>query len=505
MAYPTFDRGAATVLGQALRRAGYSESAVSDMLGDDAWGNEADELAVHERRLAPTPLGTVVRALFLQLPVDAAQLARALGGGALEALRALGFIDAGASVRPRARILPVGELLVASDDHPPGEGEVPQDYVAAYTPTSRLCDCLTPRRRGEHALDVGSGSGVQAVLAARHARHVVATDVNQRALTFTELNAALNGFANVETRRGSLFDAVAGEQFDVITCNAPYVISPENRWAYRDSGLRGDEITRRVLESAAAHLAADGFATVIGSWLGTDEEAADERPYEWAKALPECDTWILSVWESDPLEHAASWNREHANDSGRFPAALDSWTGYLAELGAGWVSEGAILLHRRAGRRQPARIDGIDEDALEEAGDQVRRAFEARARLAALRSADDLLDERVALAMRVALERELDPRSRRDAARVQLVGGTSSTIETTADALGIVERLDGTATLRRLLRGATADSRRRAVHLCRELLELGAARFATTAARESARAARTRARAAARNRPRSAR
>ena len=477
MAFPNLDTGAASVLGSALRRVGYTEQRISDMVGDDAWSNESDDVAVAARRVAPTRLGTVVRALFLQLPVGRDELAGALGARAVSALDALQLIEPGETVRPRARILPVGELLVVSDDHPPREHDVPRDYVAAYTPTSRICDSLTPRVRGGRALDVGTGSGVQAILAARHAKNVVATDINPRALAFTQLNAALNDLRNVETRQGSLFDAVAGERFDLITCNAPYVVSPENRFEYRDSGLRGDEVTRLVVESAATHLAEGGYATVLGSWLGADEENADERPYAWAQTLPQCDTWILSVWESSPLEHAASWNREHADEAGRFEEALATWTAYLSELGAGWVSEGAILLHRRPGRRHGARVDGIDEDALEAAGDQVRRAFEGRAQLAEL-GRSELLDRRLTLAMRVELERELGPRARpAAAAAVQLVGGTSSTVETTADALGVVERLDGRQTLRRLLRNAPPGTRRSALRLCRDLVELGAARI----------------------------
>ena len=143
------------------------------------------------------------------------------------------------------RIVPVGDLFVASDDFPGADAEQdPQDFVAAYTPTSKLCDSLTPRGPVDRALDVGTGSGVQAMLSASHAREVVATDVNERALAFTELNAALNGFTNIDCRLGSLFEPVAGETFDVITSNAPFVVSPENRWAYRDGGLEARSVLR---------------------------------------------------------------------------------------------------------------------------------------------------------------------------------------------------------------------------------------------------------------------
>jgi methylase of polypeptide subunit release factors len=478
--YPHVDTKAASALGAALRRVGYTEHAVLDMLGDEAYSHDRDELPLDERRVAPTRLGTVVRALFLQLPVPRDELAAALGARATDALETIGFVEAGDEYRGRARILPVGDLLVASDDYPTHDGEDPPDYVAAYTLTSRVCDCLTPRIRGARVLDVGTGSGVQALLAARRAASVVATDINPRALAFTELNAALNGFDNIEVRLGSLFEAVGGERYDLITCNPPYVVSPESRWAYRDSGLRGDEISRRVLLAAADHLADGGYVTMLASWIGENEEAADERPVAWARQIRDCDAWILSVWEADPLDHAATWNRQLAGKHAELGRAIDRWQEYLREIGAGWVSEGAILLHRRPGRRHSARVDGISDDALEAAGEQVRRAFAARAALAELRRADELLAERPELVMRVELEQELVPRrsgNAAGAARVQLVDGTSSTIETTPAALELVRRLDGSTTLRRLLARAGPAEERDALALCRELLELGAARL----------------------------
>jgi methylase of polypeptide subunit release factors len=478
--YPTVDPRAAAALGAALRRVRYSEPAVLEMLGEEAYSHERDDLPVDERRLAASRLGTVVRALFLQLPVARVELAAALGERAVDALESIGFAERGEVYRPRARVLPVGELYVASDDYPADEREDPPDYVAAYTLTSRVCDCLTPRVRGGRVLDVGTGSGVQALLAARHSAHVVATDINPRALAFTEINAALNGFTNIEVRLGSLFEAVGGERFDLITCNPPYVVSPESRWAYRDSGLQGDEISRRVLLSAADHLAEGGYLTMLASWVGASEEAADDRPLAWAKSIRGCDAWILSVWEADPLDHAATWNKQLAGKADKLGPALDRWTGYLAELGAGWVSEGAILLHRRQGRRYGARVDGIDDDALESAGEQVRRAFAGRAALSELGRADDLLDARPALVMRVQLERYVVPRRSGNAttgAEVQLLDGTSSTVETTADAAELVPRLDGSVTLRRLVGRSAPSTRREALRLCRELIELGAVRI----------------------------
>jgi methylase of polypeptide subunit release factors len=314
---------------------------------------------------------------------------------------------------------------------------------------------------------------------------VVATDVNERALAYTSLNAALNGLDNIEVRRGSLFEPVAGESFDLITCNAPYVVSPERRWAYRDSGFEADELSQRVVREAAAHLAEGGFATVQVSWLAADEEHADERIVEWVEAAG-CDSWIMPTLSLDALEHAAEWN---SHLYGRqLTDALDVWTTYVAELGVHWVSEGVVILHRRPGAEPTLRVDPVDEDALEDAGDQIRRAFAARTRLASLNGRDELLDARLSLAMNVRLEEELEPDDDGGVivagGRVDLTEGTRHDVETTSEALEVVAALDSRLSLGEIV-NATAERlelsdaeqtrfRREAVRLSRELLELGA-------------------------------
>ena len=477
-AYPTPDRDAATTLGKALRRVGYSEDGVVDLLGEDAFPPGREDVPVALRRLPDTRLATVVRAILLQLPVPRAALVEALGDEAVEALAAIGIGETrdDGTVALRGRILPVGELLMASDDFPSAEfGKEEPDYVAAFTPTSQILDALTPRRRVRRALDVGSGSGVQALFAARHADSVIATDLNERALAFVELNAALNGFTNIETRAGSLFEPVAGERFDLITCNAPYVVSPERRWLYRDSGFNADEVSEKVVAAAAEHLELDGFATLLVSWVAEDEDSRDEHPLDWTDEL-DCDDWILPIWESDALSHAATWN-DHLEGEPK-AAALDEWTEYLDRLGVDWVTEGAIVLHRRnGGGPHTTRIDEIDED-IGNASEQVERAFAARARLAELDD-DSLLAATVAIAAPLRVEHELEPgrgRATVTEATVTLDEGTQSTIETTARAPELLAALDGRTPL-----GATIEKvgipHDDALELVETLLELGALRF----------------------------
>ena len=480
---------AAEILGETLRRLGYHEDGITEVLGDDAYSGGVEDVPALERRLSHNKLATAVRVLFLQLAVPRDDAERALGRRAVEALGETGLAKLGADVVPKARIVPVDELLVAADGYSRAEAD-PPEYVANYSPTSRFLHALTPRRRVGTALDVGTGSGVHALLAAAHARRVVATDVNPRALRFTELNAALNGLTNVETRRGSLFDPVDGERFDLITCNAPYVVSPERRWVYRDAGFEADALSERIVREAGRHLAEGGFASLNVSWIAPDASEPDERVVCWAEATG-CDSWILVAEEADPLGHAAAWNSHLAHDLDAFNAALDEWTRYLDEIGAAWIADGTVVLHRNGGEAVTSRVDSVDEDELDEAGDQIERAFASRARLIDLESREALLGEHLRLATPVRLEHELEPHAGGVAdgdAHVSLVSGTASSVETSAEALELVASLDGSETLGEVVRDVarrfslTARERSRledeAVNLAEELLELGALAFA---------------------------
>jgi methylase of polypeptide subunit release factors len=479
--FPIADTKAAEILGDSLREIAYSEAAVNELLGEDASGGTEEDAAGHERRLPQGRVATVIRLLFLQRRVPRHAAIEALGERGVDALGALGLAAIGDEVVPRVRVLPIGPLLIVGDGY--AGSDDPADYVAIYTPTSRVLDSLTPRPRVARALDVGTGSGIHALLAARHADRVVATDVNPRALVFTELNAVLNGVTNVECRQGSLFEPVAGETFGLITCNAPYVVSPENRWAYRDSGFDADEFSARVVRDAAAHLAEHGYATLLVSWLAQDEDAPDERAFEWSDETG-CDSWILPVWDADPISHATSWN-SHL-DGEEFSRALDEWTGYFERLGVRWISEGAVLLHKRSGGGE-MRVDSIEEDELEVADDQIRRAFAARERLAELERGEDLLEERLSLEMAVSLEEELEPDEGEPAivdAQIRLLEGTSSALDVDSDVLDVVAMLDGRTRLGDLIdtaaerlglaEGERAQLERDAVEAARELLELGA-------------------------------
>jgi methylase of polypeptide subunit release factors len=454
---PTDDALAAAALGRALSAVGYDEDAVCDLLGEDAFETEESVIPVHERRLPRTEAATAVRLCFLARPASRADAETALGvdGAAAFAATGLATVEANGDLAPRGRILPVEDLLLASDGYSRGVDD-PPDYVATFTPTARRCSLITPRRHVRRALDVGTGGGAQALLAAQHADEVVATDLNPRALAFARVNAALSEIGNVELRQGSLFDPVAGETFDLVVCNAPFVVSPESRFIFRDGALPADEFSRRVVTGAVAHLADEGFATLLVSWIAEDEDEPDVRPFAWVDGSG-CDAWILGFGGADPLDHAAGWNDYLEEDPGRFAAVLDDWTAYLDGLGAAWITEGAVLLHRRPGSIHVIRADDVDEDALEAAGDQIERVFASHARVAEA----GVVGLRLRLADDARLEHELE-RRRLVESRVRLVEGMGFERVLSRDEEELLVTLDGAA----FGGGAHAE-------LVEELLDLG--------------------------------
>jgi release factor glutamine methyltransferase len=126
---------------------------------------------------------------------------------------------------------------------------------------------------GASVLDLCTGSGALAVAAARHgAGSVTAIDISRRAVLTARLNARLNG-VRVRALRGDLFAPVAGERFDAIVSNPPYLPAEDGdlpatgaRRAW-DAGTDGRILLDRICDGVAAHLRPGGFLLLVHSSL----------------------------------------------------------------------------------------------------------------------------------------------------------------------------------------------------------------------------------------------
>ncbi|MEA2222081.1 MAG: release factor glutamine methyltransferase [Solirubrobacteraceae bacterium] len=123
--------------------------------------------------------------------------------------------------------------------------------------------------RGADVLELGTGSGAIGVAAATGgARSVTVVDVSRRALLTAWLNARLNG-ARVVARRGDLFAPVAGERFDIVVSNPPYLPSRHipRRGAARawEGGADGRAVLERICAGVARHLRPSGTVLLVHS------------------------------------------------------------------------------------------------------------------------------------------------------------------------------------------------------------------------------------------------
>ena len=120
---------------------------------------------------------------------------------------------------------------------------------------------------GAEVLDMGTGSGICAVFAARHARRVVAVDINRAAARCASINALLNGLEQrIEVRHGDLFAPVAGQRFDLILFNPPFLRgAPRDD---RDRAWRSSDVAERFAAGLGDHLKPAGAALVLLSSFG---------------------------------------------------------------------------------------------------------------------------------------------------------------------------------------------------------------------------------------------
>jgi hypothetical protein len=440
-------------LRNALDRADYRIEEIENVLQVERLSSRPADIALQLRRLpARSAFATLVRLFLLGAAASRTEVEAAFAPMPIQRLIALGVLEErpGDEIRGAIKLVPHGGVLIASDHEREGE-PVPEDVVAGVHPPSVVLAKLAVWLPVERALDVGTGNGIQALFAAQHCEHVIATDISQRALGFAAFNARLNGVDNIEFRRGSFFEPVEGERFDLVLCNPPYLISPDSLYAYRDSGMGGDTVSSELIRRAPEFLVEDGFAHLLVSWIRRADDEWSERPRDWT-AENGCHALFLHYQTEQPIDHAESWLAPLATGPlAEYERALDRWLEYFSRERIAAISHGAVMLRRRASARNWTRAEELPTNRLLPASLHVLRIVAAEDFLQELARPEDLLDERLALVEAHRLDQRLASRDEGLAhlhSSLSLEEGLGFVIGLDLETAELLPALDGAASVR---------------------------------------------------------
>lgn len=373
-----------SALEEDLHQIGYTVDAVGELLGPMATTALDREQAVPAREIISrllgetdaAPLAALIGAWMLGDPVPVTVLNRALPRTTAEGAARLCLGEVREHLfYPTVDLSPystdvTGDLWVASDQTAlQRRTALPDDHVLGIGGASLTLAGVTIRRQVATALDVGVGCGVQTLHLLAHADHVTATDLSERALDFTRFNLLLNAprldldrdrlSERVTLLQGNLLEPVAGQEFDLVVSNPPFVIAPqqsEHVHTYRETGRQGDDLVAELISTVGSVLAPGGTAQLLANWeIPADTEAStgtaawDTRPRSWvAGSEAPLDAWIIQRDHHDPAGYAELWLQDSSEtlDDDAYQRAYRRYLDDFARRDISAIGFGYVWLRR---------------------------------------------------------------------------------------------------------------------------------------------------------------
>jgi len=279
-----------------------------------------DYRSIRQHRKAGTateePLDVLIRLFLDNEFVAQDEIDALLPAAAVPVMEGLGLLERDTKRRElrfaTVTLYPAMGFLVASDrataPDPGADYWLPADvvYPAVVENTRTFLETM-PDMACDAFLDLGTGTGIAALLASRFAGRAWATDITPRAARFAEFNRRLNGADQVEVVEGDLYAPVEGFTFDRIVTHPPYVPTLRPRFVFRDGGDDGEQIIRRVIEGLPRFLRPGGlfYSLVLGA--DCDGEQFEERIRKWlGEARQEFDVILVSHSLRTPKEFLSS-------------------------------------------------------------------------------------------------------------------------------------------------------------------------------------------------------
>jgi ribosomal protein L3 glutamine methyltransferase len=230
----------------------------------------------------------------LGLPIDALDPVLDRKLSAAERQRVTELIDARIATRKPAAYLLQRAYVDGVPFYVDERVIVPRSFIAELLRGPILATLIGDPAKIRRVLDLCTGSGCLAVLAA-HAfpnAHIDATELSADALAVARRNVAESGLApRIRLFEGDLFAPVAGERYDLILANPPYVDAKAMsalpaEYRHEPSlalggGTDGLDIIRRIVTEAPVHLTAQGGLLCEVGRGKRRLEAAFSLPFLW--------------------------------------------------------------------------------------------------------------------------------------------------------------------------------------------------------------------------------
>lgn len=153
------------------------------------------------------------------------------------------------------------------------------------------------RSRHKKAVDLGTGSGVHALLASDHCKETIGVDINPRALMFSGFNAALNGVENVQFMLNDLLSSI-DSTFDLLIANPPYLPdraakAGDNFWS---GGIEGTELLQKIIEALPAKLEVGGIAYISALFPNPPGTVTRDHFNNWLDGTLDCYEVLDLTW-----------------------------------------------------------------------------------------------------------------------------------------------------------------------------------------------------------------
>ncbi len=292
-----------------------------------------------------SPIAILIRLFHLGQAVSLGAARRCVAPMSLEDWADVGLLRVqGDTVTSLVELVPYERCVAAADW--PENAAAGGSQVMGIAASSRTLAQMALWSSSGRTLDLGTGCGILALLAARQSDEVAAVDCNPRAIHFARFNAQLNRSSKITWSIGDFFESVRGQSFDLIVCNPPFVIGPQVGAIHSHGGQPADQLCHTLTRSAPAFLRDGGYFQMVLNWAQVAGQDWRDRLAGWCRESG-CDALLMYSHVQDAAEYALQRIHELAGSADRGASQFDQWMAYFDSERIEGIGFGLLTLRRR--------------------------------------------------------------------------------------------------------------------------------------------------------------